>query len=224
MSRINTIFLLELLLALLIKAIPVIDQPLDWFQTFFHELSHGLAALISGGRIASIQIALDASGLCTTLGGQPALILFAGYAGSALWGTLIYLSVSARHAKAIALSLALLVLLVGLLWARDWITPWILLTIIALFLLAYRYGNRTWTYRFIAFVGIYVLIESLRAPFYLIDGQAIGDGSELAELTHLPEIFWIAVWATLSLGLLIMLYRRGSKPKTSTSAHGFMER
>ncbi|MEJ2467408.1 MAG: M50 family metallopeptidase [Candidatus Thiodiazotropha sp.] len=215
MPRINTAFLLELLLALLIKAIPVIHQPLDWFQTFFHELSHGLAALISGGRIVSIQLSLDASGLCTTLGGQPALILFAGYAGSALWGTLIYLSVNARYAKTIALSLALLVLGVGLLWARDWITPWILLTLITLFLLAYRYGNHTWTYRFISFVGLYVLIESLRAPIYLIDGQSVGDGSELAKLTHLPEFFWILIWAALSLGLLIMLYRHSNRASYS---------
>jgi hypothetical protein len=115
--------------------------------------------------------------------------------------------VSAKYAKGIALSLALLVVTVGLFWVRDWVTPWILLSITALFLLAYRYGNNIWTHRFVAFVGLYVLLESLRAPFHLLDGKHIGDGSELADLTYLPEFFWIILWASMATGLLIFLYR-----------------
>lgn len=206
MNRVKTQFVIKLLLALLVNAIPVIHLPLDWFQTFFHEFSHGLAALITGGRIHSIQIAFDASGRCLTQGGSLPLILFSGYAGSALWGSLIYLSVSARHAKTIALSLSLFAILVGLLWVRDWITPWILMAIVAMFLLAYRYGNRKWTHRFVEFVGLYVVLEALRSPFYLLDGKSVGDGSDLAQLTYLPEIVWIAVWAMLAISFIILLY------------------
>lgn len=206
MNRVKTQFVIKLLLAMLVNALPVIHLPLDWFQTFFHEFSHGLAALITGGRIHSIQIAFDASGRCLTQGGSLSLILFSGYAGSALWGSLIYLSVSARHAKTIALSLSLFVILVGLLWVRDWITPWILMAIVAMFLLAYRYGNRKWTHRFVEFVGLYVVLEAFRSPFYLLDGKSVGDGSDLAQLTYLPEIVWIAVWAMLAIAFIILLY------------------
>jgi hypothetical protein len=208
LQRINTVFFVELLLALIVKAIPLVHLPLDWFETFFHELSHGLAALLTGGRIHQIHIAFDTSGSCLTSGGWIPLVLFSGYAGSALWGALIYLSVSAKQAKAIALGLGLLVVVTGLLWVRDWVTPWILLTIVAMFLLAYRYGNRKWTHRFVAFVGLYVLLESLRSPFHLIDGKDIGDGSALARLTYLPEIVWIVVWALIALVLILQLYRR----------------
>jgi hypothetical protein len=211
LHRVNRVFLIELLLALIVKAIPLVHLPLDWFQTFFHELSHGLAALLTGGRIHQLHIAFDTSGSCLTSGGWLPLILFSGYAGSALWGSLIYLSVSARHAKTIALSLGLLVTLSGLLWVRDWVTPWILLSIIAMFLLAHRYGSRKWTHRFVAFVGLYVLIESLRSPFHLLDGESIGDGSELARLTYLPEFFWILVWTMITIGLIVLLYRRSDR-------------
>ncbi len=206
MSRFRALFLLELLIALLVKALPLVHLPFDWFQTFFHELSHGLAALLTGGEILAIRIAADTSGSCLTSGGIPLVILFAGYAGGALWGYLIYLSVTAKHAKKIALSLALLVVVVGVLWVRDWVTPWILLTITALFMTAYRYGNRTWVHRFVAFVGLYVLIEAFRSPFYLIDGQTKGDGSALAQLTYLPELVWILLWILIAGGLIVRLF------------------
>jgi hypothetical protein len=208
LHRFNSVFLIELFFALVVKYIPLVHLPLDWFQTFFHEFSHGLAALLTGGRIHQIQLAFDTSGSCLTSGGWIPLVLFSGYAGSTIWGSLIYLSVSAKHAKPIALSLSLLVALVGLLWVRDWVTPWILTTIVTMFLLAYRYGNRKWTHRFVAFVGIYVLIESLRSPFHLLDGESLGDGAGLAKLTYLPEIFWIAIWALIAFGLVYLLYRR----------------
>jgi hypothetical protein len=56
----------------------------------------------------------------------------------------------------------------------------------------------------------YVLVESLRSPFHLIDGKDIGDGSALARLTYLPEIIWIVVWALIAIGLILMLYRRAA--------------
>jgi hypothetical protein len=209
----RAIFVIELLLALVVKALPLAHLPLDWFQTFFHEISHGLAALLTGGRIESISIAPDASGRCLTQGGFTPLILFSGYTGSALWGALIHSSVSARHARRIALALSLCVGLAGLLWVRDWTTPWILLCIIAMFLLAYRYGSRKWTHRFVEFVGLYVVLEAVRAPLYLLDGRSIGDGAALADLTWLPEFFWIAVWLSIALGCIYMLYLRAFAAK-----------
>lgn len=211
MNRFRALFLLELLAALLLKSLPLVHLPFDWFQTFFHELSHGLAALLTGGGIIAIRIAADTSGSCLSSGGIPLVILFAGYAGGALWGYLIYLSVSAKHAKQIALSLALLVVLVGVLWVRDWETPLILLTITALFMAAYRYANRTWVHRFVAFVGLYVLIEAFRSPFYLIDGERKGDGSALAQLTFLPEFVWILLWILIAGGLIARLFLHSAR-------------
>jgi hypothetical protein len=107
--------------------------------------------------------------------------------------------------------LGILVLLVGLLWVRDCVTPWILLSIVVMFLLAYRYGNRKWPHRFVAFVGLYVLIESLRSPFHLLDGKSIWDGSALARFTYLPEIAWIVVWALIAMGLILLIYKQSGR-------------
>ncbi len=214
MKTVKVAFIIELLLVLLLKAVPLLHLPFDWFQTFFHELSHGIAALLSGGRIQTIRIAFDGSGRCTTLGGISELILFSGYAGSSLWGLLSYLSISARSAKMIALILSAGVVLVGVLWVRDWRTILILISICGLFLLAHRFGNKKWTRRFVAFTGLYVVVESLRAPFYLVDGRSVGDGSMLERLTGVPEFVWIAIWGLIALGAIAILYTDVSRNRS----------
>ena len=69
--------------------------PLKILVVFFHELSHGLAAWITGGSIERIELVAQQGGLCVTRGGSTFLTLSAGYLGSLFWGGLI-LVVAAR--------------------------------------------------------------------------------------------------------------------------------
>jgi hypothetical protein len=209
----RTRFILLVVCALLLSAFPIIHYPFGWFETFFHELSHGLVALISGGKLHRIELNFDGSGLCTTAGGAELLILFAGYAGSAIWGSLVYLSVSknkAYHAKAISVFLSALILLVAILWARDLITFVILGVIGSLFVFAYRYGSGQTTQLIIEFLAIYIVLDAIRSPLHLLDGRSIGDGSELAQITRIPEIFWVAIWFLLACGCLYFLFKKSS--------------
>ena len=72
-------------------------SPLLWpvrlFVTFIHEAGHSVAALITGGQVKEFTVSPNGSGLAVTAGGDPALILPAGYLGAALFGaTLFYLT------------------------------------------------------------------------------------------------------------------------------------
>jgi hypothetical protein len=90
------------------------------FLTFIHEASHGIAAVITGGRIASFAVHMDASGVAYTQGGFRPLILLAGYAGSALWGGALLVAARARGLeKAICWSLAGFIGLFTLLFVRN---------------------------------------------------------------------------------------------------------
>jgi hypothetical protein len=198
-------------LALLVSTVPFVHRPFDWFETFFHELSHGVAALASGGRVHTIELNFDGSGLCTTSGGAEVVTLFAGYAGSPLWGALIYLSVfigKARYSKAISSMLAIVVVLVATLWARDLITLSILCFMTGIFGVAYRFGSQQLTRLFIEFVALYVVLDAIKSPLYLLDGRNIGDGAALSQITHIPESFWVAVWCLIACCCLYLLYRK----------------
>jgi hypothetical protein len=73
-------------------ASPVI-QPVKLMVVLFHEMSHGLMALASGGSVLEIVITADEGGACATEGGAAILIVSAGYLGSMFFGgLLLYLS------------------------------------------------------------------------------------------------------------------------------------
>lgn len=71
---------------------PII-QPIKIMVVLFHEMSHGLMALVSGGQVLRIVITADEGGACETQGGMALLIVSAGYLGSMFFGgLLLYLS------------------------------------------------------------------------------------------------------------------------------------
>ena len=74
----------------MLKETPYLGIPFNWLESFFHELSHGLAAIITGGKILQIELFSNGAGLCTTQGGIAFIIAFSGYAGAVGWGVLIY--------------------------------------------------------------------------------------------------------------------------------------
>ena len=68
--------------------------PFMIFSTWIHEMCHGMAALLTGGKIAKLQIFGDGSGLAytvTTSKFARALVSSAGYPGTAVTGCLMLL-------------------------------------------------------------------------------------------------------------------------------------
>ena len=201
--------------AFIIDYIPLLNLPFLWSQTFFHEISHGLSALLTGGRIHTINLHFNGSGLCTTSGGIHFIVAFAGYTGSAIWGMLIYRfagALSPSNTKIMAAIMVSMLIITLLLWARDLST----LIILAVLLLMYSlplYQSLWLSIRsFIQLVGIYVLLESIRSPLYLLDGRDLGDGATLATLSWVPEIVWVGLWFVIALACLLSLWRSSKKP------------
>jgi len=94
--------------------------PLKILVVFFHELSHGAAAWITGGDIVSISLSSDQGGVATTRGGSRFLILTAGYLGSLLIGVALLIAALRSQAdKAIVAGLGFVMLAITALYIRD---------------------------------------------------------------------------------------------------------
>ncbi|MFD2166412.1 M50 family metallopeptidase [Thalassotalea euphylliae] len=206
-------FWLVLLAAAIIREVPFLSLPFNWFESFFHEISHGFAAILTGGKIIRIELMLNGAGLCTTLGGIRFFTAFAGYAGAALWGYLIFqlASYNAKLTKTVIALLLVLITVCLVLWTRDLFTLVILLVLATVLLAKLRFATSRWLNRLVQLLGLTILLNAVISPLYLVDGHARGDGATLANLTLIPELAWVAIWMAIGLLFLYALAKQHSR-------------
>lgn len=200
--------------AFILSYIPLVNIPFTWIMTFFHEISHGIAALLTGGSIEKINIHINGSGLCYTKGGIRFAVLNGGYIGAVIWGILIYEmanKLSYKNTSLLAGLIAGLLAFSALFYGRDVLTWVILIILFAMFISIIKLQDTKLVKIALKFVGIYVLLDAVRAPLHLIDGRHYGDGAKLADLTGLPEIIWVALWLAIGVGGLIFLWKINKK-------------
>jgi hypothetical protein len=84
--------------------------PIRLFVSLVHELGHGMAAILSGGSFEKFEVFSNGAGLATTRGGNPLLILPAGYLGAAFFGaTLLILANRTRRVREVAVGVAVFI-------------------------------------------------------------------------------------------------------------------
>ena len=192
--------------ALLIQ-LPLISIPFSWIETFFHEISHGLATLITGGSISKIQLLPNGAGFCYSYGGWHLLIAFAGYAGASGFGLLIYQVVSSSNhkiAKLISFSILVLISVCLILWVRDILTAVILAVIALLFVLPLKFASANWLIHLTRLIGMSVILNGLFTAISLIGKHGVGDAANLANLTWIPSQVWVMLWCIIG---CLALYR-----------------
>ncbi|KGJ91822.1 M50 family metallopeptidase [Colwellia psychrerythraea] len=202
-----------LVAAIIIRQIPIVSIPLNWLETYFHEISHGIAALLTGGEIISIQLYATGAGLCTTQGGLSFFITVFGYAGATLWGWLIFKLANSHQRTAQIFSGLMIVLLLAsiIFWARDLFTMIIIASLAIMFVMTIKMRRLHYLQLLLKFFGLSILLNSLFSPTYLFDGRDLGDGAALASMTMVPELVWVLSWCLLALGVLYSLIKTNKK-------------
>lgn len=203
-------FFILLVAAVVIKQLPLVSIPFNWLESYFHEISHGLAAILTGGTVLRIQLFANGAGLCTTQGGISFIISFAGYAGATFFGWGIYRLAGTHQRTAQIFSVLIFLLIVGsmIFWGRDILTWFILGVLAALFLRTIKLKKLHYLQRLMQLFGLLILLNSLSSPSYLLDGRNLGDGAALANMTFIPEFIWVLIWFSLALIALYSLYKK----------------
>jgi hypothetical protein len=201
------------ILSLFMGQIPVLRwlfYPFRLVTTLVHELSHGLAALLTGGRFLQFTIASDSSGLATSDGGWRWIVIPAGYLGAALFGGLLLLVTNRsqpRGRRLLAISMGLFFVLVTLLFARG-LTAILVSGVTAAALLALGvYGPSLWLTFGLNLLAIQCslnALDSLAGLVRISSGpfMAPTDAQSMATLTHIPAVLWAVLWSLTALALL----------------------
>lgn len=88
--------------------------PLKLFVVLLHEMSHGIAAVLTGGRISELVVQDNQGGHCVTQGGIPFVVVSAGYLGSLFFGaTLLLVATRTQWSRLVASLLGALVVVVA---------------------------------------------------------------------------------------------------------------
>ncbi len=180
--------------------------PVRMLVVFLHELSHGIVAMATGGRVVEIQLHPGEGGLCITQGGSRFLTLNAGYLGSLIWGG-VMLTMARREklARFMMGTLGVILVLSALLWVRPVFGFGMIFTLVAgVAVLGFCYGSPSWACTgVLQFVGLlsmlYVLIDIKRD---ILGASSLeSDATLLAGHTGIPGFVWGLAWLAIALAL-----------------------
>lgn len=206
------------LASLLMATLPIvglINYPFRLLLTIVHELGHGLAALLTGGRFIHFVVHPDGSGLATTAGGWRFVVIPAGYLGVALFGAaLIFLGRNHRWSRIAMAVIGGVMLLLSLRFGLPAVfsSPFSgMLTTISglifgmLFLWTAIKAPPGWIIFLVHLVAIQAALTGFSDLMTLIglstrffDAPAT-DAQSMARLTFLPAVVWAGLWAIMAL-------------------------
>lgn len=168
----------------------------------FHEFSHAITALLTGGRVKSITLDPNEGGVTHFSGGLTSLTLPAGYLGSSIIGALLTFcgfDIVASKVASIALGVTFLL---TLWWGkRDWLTILTVLLAVAL-LVACWFIAQAEALRFVVlFIGV---MSSLYSVWDICDDLILrkinsSDASQFAKRYGGSSQCWGVVWSIISL-------------------------
>lgn len=179
--------------------------PLKILVVFLHEVSHGLAAILTGGSIEAISLSVQEGGHAITRGGNRFVILTAGYLGSLLLGVMLLLIALRTHADRAAMGLfGLITLLVTVLYIRD-IFPLVFCGITGLAMLATAWFLSRPINDFV--LRVIGLSSVIYVPYDIFSdtiarSELRSDAYMLAEEFGGPTMFWGGLWLVLSLAVI----------------------
>ena len=194
--------------------------PFSILATWFHEMGHGLAAILLGGDFRKLEIFANGSGRATYtydsrlfLGSiGRAIVAAAGLLGPPIAGAILILA--SRSFKTASISLKILggfLLFSVLIWVRS-LFGIVAILLLGLIILGIGIKGNRWFQGFsIQFLGVQACVSTYNQLDYLFSPTAgplgVSDTGQIQQQLLLPYWFWGGLIAIASLVILIQSLR-----------------
>ncbi|WP_017325537.1 M50 family metallopeptidase [Synechococcus sp. PCC 7336] len=189
--------------------------PFTILSTWFHEMGHGLTALLLGGNFERLELFANGSGLAThsgaVWGGRlgRALVAAGGPLGPAIAGAILIVMARWRRASRGTLAILAGVLLLSLIWMRSLFGVLAVVAWAGAIALVCLRGSRGAQAFAVPFLGVQACISTFNQLDYLFSQEAViggqrflSDSGQIARQLWLPFWFWGLCLGVLTLGLL----------------------
>ncbi|MFA7288071.1 MAG: M50 family metallopeptidase [Melioribacteraceae bacterium] len=183
--------------------------PIKVISILFHELSHGYAAILSGGIVDSISIQKSLNGVTSISGGNDLFIAFSGYSGSLLFGMIIFYSsikMKTKNFILIGIGVLLFISTVNLIEGFIGVFTGISYSIMFIILGILEYGFIKY---FVRFLGLVILTYSMADIIIdlLISNNQVNDAIILSVITDVSPIVWGLVFFILSTASILLMLK-----------------
>lgn len=197
--------------------------PVKLFVVLLHELSHGAAAVATGGSIERIEINEMIGGACYTRGGWAFVVVSSGYLGSmALGGALFLLGQKRAAARALGIAIGIGVPALTLLFVRTWFGIGFGLLFGGAMLAAVRFFPEQTLRLALQYLGaasaLYALVD-IREDVLTLSPR-LTDASILSGMTGIPAIVWGILWALLGLAVFAAIMWKAYRTATASHSDG----
>ncbi|MEI2580699.1 M50 family metallopeptidase [Scytonema sp. PRP1] len=192
--------------------------PFTILATWFHEMGHGLMAMLLGGQFRKLEIFGNGSGVASyamslslaPIG--PALVAAAGPMGPPIAGAALILA--SRSFKAANLSLKILggfLLVSTIIWVRS-LFGIVAIPLLGLIILGIALKAPRWVQGFtVQFLGVQACVSTYHQLDYLFSYSAgplgLSDTAQIQQRLLLPYWFWGGLMAVASLVILVQSLR-----------------
>jgi hypothetical protein len=193
--------------------------PLKLLVVFFHESSHALATILTGGIVKELVINHQQGGHVISQGGNEFIIISAGYIGSLLWGVVIFVAtVKSVYDKVIMAVLGVTIITITIVLSSS-LFSWLfgLLSGGAMLLMAKFLADKYNDFA-LRLIG---LTSMMYAPLDIYSdtisrSHLESDAYFLAEYTGGTTLFWGSVWILISVMVIFYCLKWALKQPPTT--------
>jgi hypothetical protein len=191
--------------------------PIKLFVVLTHEISHGLSAIFSGGKLNSLLLTSNLGGESRTIGGNKFIIASAGYLGSLLFGVFLFISgYKEKFRKVFSILLAILLILFAanyLVGGFGKISALLFASFFILFPIYLPQIANAYFYKILGIISMTYVAIDIKEDL-LTNVYRPSDAQFIAELTSISATVWGMLWLFISLVTIIAFVRWGLKQST----------
>ncbi|WP_455204225.1 M50 family metallopeptidase [Kaarinaea lacus] len=208
-----------LLLVFFLWEYPIL-YPLKLLVVFFHESSHALATVFTGGQVVEMVVIAQQGGHVISTGGNRFIMLTSGYLGSLFWGVLIYTVATITHFDRLTMFLlGVAIAAITLLFVSNGFAIGFGLVTAVAMILAAKFLHRDLNDFFLRLIGLtsmmYVAMDIYSDT--IARSHLRSDARMLSEEYGGATVLWGGLWIALSIVIIIFCLRltvRIEKAKT----------
>lgn len=192
----------------------IIVYPIKLFVVLLHELSHGFAAIITGGTIHSVEINEFLGGKSLTSDGNTFAIASAGYLGSQIIGALLFIS---AYNKRVALWTCSIIPIVLIVSAANIITGGIGVFVAVAFAVIIFTSPRFLPgllnkilLKTLGLISVLYVFIDIKEDLITLEYRP-SDTQVLADISSIPSLIWGFLWLLISAIIIFYLFKYSFK-------------